>query len=162
MQTGIVKPTLAMGKEIHELINYYAHDTDTGVLARPLKNIYENIRDFIVYVEDDHVLGCVCLHIYWDNLGEIRSLAVDPNRKSEGIGRKLIEAVEKKRVILKLLNYSRSRRLLNFSKKWDMNKLRESLLPKGAAWGECMNCPKYPDCDEVSMIKNIPLLTDNN
>ena len=153
MQTGIVKPTLAMGKEIHELINYYAHNTDTGVLARPLKNIYENIRDFIVYVEDDHVLGCVCLHIYWDNLGEIRSLAVDPNRKSEGIGRKLIEAVEQEASDLKIAQLFTLTKTTEFFEKMGYEQIEQSLLPKGAAWGECMNCPKYPDCDEVSMIR---------
>jgi amino-acid N-acetyltransferase len=150
MSTGILKPTLEMGKEIHKLINYYAHSTDSGILSRPLKNIYENIRDFI-----DRVLGCVCLHIYWDNLAEIRSLAVWPEYAHKGIGRSLIESVEKDALELKIAQLFTLTKSPEFFKKMGYNQIEQNLLPKGAAWGECMNCPKYPNCDEIALIKNI-------
>ena len=57
MSLRMVKPTLSMGKEIHQLINTHARIEDTGVLPRSLKNIYEDIRDFTVCLDGDKIVG---------------------------------------------------------------------------------------------------------
>jgi amino-acid N-acetyltransferase len=149
----IEKAKLSQGKEIHQLINYYSRHADTGVLPRSLKNIYENIRDFIVYTEGKKVLGCVCLHIFWDDLGEIRSLAVVPERKEQGIGKKLVKACEKEAKAIGLPTLFTLTKVPKFFKKLGYKVIEHSKLPK--VWSECIKCPKYPDCDEIALIKNL-------
>lgn len=147
------KAKLSQGKEIHELINYYSGHEDTGVLPRSRKNIYENIRDFTVYTEKDRVLGCVCLHIFWDDLAEIRSLAVAPEKKGQGIGKKLVDACEKEAGAMGLPRLFTLTKVPGFFKKLGYRVIDQSKLPK--VWGECINCPKYPDCDEIALIKDL-------
>ena len=61
-------------KTIHRLLNTYAKDG--LMLSRSLSDIYEAIRDFYVCEENGTVVGTVCLHICWEDLAEVRSLAV--------------------------------------------------------------------------------------
>ena len=51
----------------------------------------ENIRDFVVSVDDHRLIGCGALHFYTPTSGEIRSLAVEPGLKTRGIGRSIVE-----------------------------------------------------------------------
>ena len=75
--------------QMHQLINYYA-DKDE-MLARPLSELYESIRDFFVVRQDDRVIACAALHISWSDLAEIRSVAVAAERQQQGIGSQLVE-----------------------------------------------------------------------
>ncbi len=73
----IRKATIKDVKTIHGLLKEYG---DKGVLLpRPLTKIYDHLRDFSVYVDEkDRVLGCCALQFCWDDLAEIRSMAVHP------------------------------------------------------------------------------------
>src|SRR5665647_691278 len=74
---------------IHALITYYA---DKGLmLARPRTLLYESLREFTVAVEQDKVIGVGSLHIIWEDLAEIRALAVAPDYASIGVGRGLVK-----------------------------------------------------------------------
>jgi len=84
------KAKLRDANQIKDIINLYV--PKGLLLPRSLNNIYENIRDFFVYEENSRILGVVSLHIYWEDLGEIKSLAVLPEYQSKGIGKKLIKA----------------------------------------------------------------------
>ena len=64
-------------KSIQKLINYYARRDK--MLPRSLNELYENIRDFFVYAEGAKVYGACALHIDWEDLSEIKSLAVAPS-----------------------------------------------------------------------------------
>ena len=66
------------------------------MLPRARNAIYENLRDYIIAVEGNHLLGCGALHFVWDRLAEIRSLAVAPELKCTGIGRQLVQHLERK------------------------------------------------------------------
>ena len=79
-------------EKLHKLLNDYA--AEGLMLPRSRNSIYENLRDYVVAVENNHVIGCGALHFVWDRLAEIRSLAVDPERKTQGIGRKMVELLE--------------------------------------------------------------------
>ena len=80
-------------ENIHKLLNDYAKEG--LMLPRSRNAIYENLRDYIVAVQGSHLVGCGALHFVWDRLAEIRSLAVDPELKCTGIGKKLVELLEK-------------------------------------------------------------------
>ncbi|MEE8317861.1 MAG: GNAT family N-acetyltransferase, partial [Candidatus Omnitrophota bacterium] len=87
----IRKATIEDIKDIQELINFYAKKDQ--MLPRSLNELYENIRDFFVYERDGKVLGCAALHVAWEDLAEIKSLAVAESREKEGIGSSLVNAV---------------------------------------------------------------------
>ena len=55
--------------------------------------LFENIQDFLVAEVDGLVVGCGALHVIWEDLGELRTLAVAPHARGAGIGRALVEAL---------------------------------------------------------------------
>ncbi|MDD5166247.1 MAG: N-acetyltransferase [Candidatus Omnitrophica bacterium] len=138
--------------KIQKLINFFAKKD--VMLPRSLNEIYENLRDFWVIEEGNKVIGCVALHVSWEDLAEIRSLAVAENRQGQGIGKKLIlaclaEAKElgAKRVFA--LTYKP-----NFFKKLGFKKVSHSQLPH-KIWAECIKCCKFPNCQEIALLKNL-------
>jgi len=144
----IRKAKLKDAGEIYKLINQYAKE---GILLpRSLNSIYENIRDFWVCEENGRLVGCAALHIVWEDLAEIKSLAVSEEYKGKGIGTMLVEACLKeaeelgvKRVFV--LTYAHG-----FFSKLNFEEVEKMKLPH-KVWGECINCVKFPSCDEIAM-----------
>lgn len=149
---SIRKAKISDAIAIHKLIQYYAKEDI--MLARPLMEIYENIRDYFVAVKDKRLVGCCALHICWKDLGEVKALAVKPSHRKKGIGRLLVkEALEEaKKISIKkifCLTY-----IPKFFRKFGFRKIEKKYLPH-KIWTECINCPKFPNCDEVPMLKRI-------
>ena len=139
-------------KRIQELINYFAGQD--LMLPRSLNILYENLRDFFIYEDKNKIVGCSALHISWDDLAEIKSLAVARNYQDKGIGRKLAEAciLEAKEIgagRVFVLTYAP-----DFFKKLGFRQTAHNKLPH-KIWAECINCPKFPDCRETALIKKI-------
>lgn len=61
------------------------------MLPRSLSELYENVRDYYVCVENGSIIGCAALHVFWKDLAEIKSVAVKENYQRKGIGRQLIQ-----------------------------------------------------------------------
>jgi amino-acid N-acetyltransferase len=124
------------------------------MLPRSLNELYENIRDFLVYEEKGRVLGCCALHVAWDNLAEIKSLAVVKPKQRKGIGRLLVKsAIED----AKRLGAERVFALTYtplFFKKLGFKSVEHSELPH-KIWSECIRCIKFPDCDESALMIEI-------
>ncbi|MCM8783394.1 MAG: N-acetyltransferase [Candidatus Omnitrophica bacterium] len=139
-------------KEIQKLINLYA---ERGLmLYRSLNELYDNIRDYFVYEEREKILGTCALHISWEDLAEIKSLAVEESVQHKGIGSSLVkEAIKEAKALgirqLFVLTY-----IPEFFEKLDFRKIDKAQLPQ-KIWGECINCAKFPDCQEVALIKKI-------
>ncbi len=139
-------------KQIQSLINLYARQG--LMIARSLNELYEHIRDFWVCEYKGRILGCSAVHISWDNLVEIKSVAVEKNFQGKGIASALLKAclTEAKQLGAKkvfALTY-----LPDFFRKFGFRKVEHSSLPH-KIWAECINCPKFPDCQEIALIKNI-------
>ena len=134
--------------QIYELINQYAKD---GILLpRSLNSLYESIREFWVCEEEGKRIGCASLHIVWEDLAEIKSLAVKKDYRGRGIGTLLVEAClrEAKELGVKkvfVLTYAQE-----FFSKFSFEEVEKSKLPH-KVWGECIHCVKFPSCDEVAM-----------
>lgn len=77
-------------RAIHKLLLDYANDGQ--LLGRSLADIYDSLRDFYVYEEDGSILGIGALAICWEDLAEVRSLAVAAGQQGKGIGRKIVES----------------------------------------------------------------------
>ncbi|HOI74991.1 MAG TPA: N-acetyltransferase [Syntrophales bacterium] len=139
-------------RTIHRMIN-----TSSGqgeMLPRSLMDIYGNIRDFFVYVDDDgETLAGICaMNIIWENLAEIRSLYVEEPLRKRGIGRMLVEACISEAITLELFRIFTLTYRPGFFRTLGFREVdRMSLSEK--IWSDCFRCPKYPDyCDEVAMI----------
>ena len=139
-------------KQIQELINYFAGQD--LMLPRSLNVLYENLRDFFVYEDKNKIVGCSALHISWDDLAEIKSLAVARNYQNKGIGGKLAgacirEAKEIGAGRVFTLTYAP-----DFFKKLGFRQAPHNKLPH-KIWAECINCLKFPDCQETALIKKL-------
>src|SRR5512140_2586543 len=77
-------------KEIQKLLTHFASKGD--MLSRSLSELYEALRDFYVYEADGRVLGASALHIVWEDLAEIRSVAVAEDAGRKGVGSQVVQA----------------------------------------------------------------------
>lgn len=137
-------------KQIQDLINSFAKKD--LMLPRSLNELYENIRDFWVFEERSKILGCSALHISWDDLAEIKSLAVAKYRQRKGVGEKLVLSClsEAKQLGAKkvfVLTYRP-----DYFKRFGFKRIKNSDLPH-KIWAECINCCKFPNCQEVALLK---------
>jgi amino-acid N-acetyltransferase len=136
-------------KEIQKLLTHYASRGD--MLSRSLSELYESIRDFYIVAEEGHLLGVAALHIVWDDLAEIRSVAVSEDAGGKGVGTQVVQAcIEEGRVLglkrLFCLTYKP-----DFFARFGFSVVDKSTLPH-KVWGDCIKCVKFPDCDEIAMI----------
>lgn len=138
--------------QMHQLINYFA---DKGeMLARPLSELYENIRDYFVVRQGGQVIACAALHVSWSDLAEIKSVAVAEGKQEQRIGTQLVEAClrEAKEIGIPTvfcLTYQPA-----FFEKRGFSQVEKTELPH-KVWGECYLCPKFPNCDEVALIYHL-------
>lgn len=145
----IRKAKIADSKEIHKLVNEFAKKEE--MIPRSLNELYEKIRDFIVCEENGKIQGVCALHVLWEDLAEIRSLAVKQDYQKKGIGNRLVKrclseakslGIQKVFVLTYNPAFFRKRGFLDIDK---------SSLPQ-KIWGDCIRCPKFPECDEHALI----------
>jgi amino-acid N-acetyltransferase len=139
-------------ERIKELIDKWAQKE--LMLARSLNELYENARDFWVCEENGQVVGCAALHVDWADLGEIRSLAVEEKTHRRGIGTKLVEACLSEARELGLKKVFTLTYRQDFFEKNGFTVIDKSLLPH-KIWNECIRCPKFPNCDEIAMMREL-------
>lgn len=144
-----VKAKIVDVPQIHKLVNSFG--LQGLMLPRPMSEIYENLRDFFVVREGNEVLGCGALHICWEDLVEVKSVAVLEANQGKGIGAVLVNAcIEEAKAFdvaeIFVLTYEPE-----FFARFRFKEVDLMELPR-KVWGECQRCPKYPDCDENAMI----------
>src|ERR1700712_4468850 len=77
---------------IRSFVDYYSDDRI--LLSKATVTLFEDVTEFVV-AEDESgtVVGCAALHVLWEDLAEVRTVAVDPSARRLGIGRLLLEEV---------------------------------------------------------------------
>ncbi len=165
-QIVIQKARIRDVEEILELVNAFA--AMNLMLPRGPQYLYENIRDFVIACDSNVpvysdketrevlklIVACGSLHVLWEDIAEIRALAIHPDYQHLGLGSKLVEYMKEEAKQLGI------RRLYTFTLTEDFFKTvgfipqdRSELPPK--VWGECSRCPKYFNCDEVGMVLDL-------
>jgi amino-acid N-acetyltransferase len=136
-------------KEIHSLLNHYA---DKGLLlGRSYSSLYDQLRDFKIYVDsDDTILGVCALHIIWEDLAEVRSLAVQEDAQGRKIGQQLVRACLQEAAHYEISKVFTLTYQAGFFRKQGFEDIDKSELPH-KIWSDCLNCPKFPDCDEEAL-----------
>jgi len=146
------KAVLKDAKAIHSLVNKFARKED--MLPRSLNEIYENIRDFYVCFNNNSIVATAALHILWDDLAEIRSVSVSNKYQQQGIGKKLIKSCLNEAKKLGVSDVFALTYRPGFFKELGFKEIDKNSLPH-KIWGECLNCHKFPDCDELAVIKKL-------
>lgn len=150
----IRKATIKDVKAIHSLLQIYSEKGE--LLPRPLSVLYDHVRDFKVYEDNkaNGIIGCCALQFCWEDLAEIRSLAVHPEHLENKIGTRLTETALSD---AKSFNIRRVFTLTyrpDFFKKFGFKQIDRSELPL-KIWADCIMCVKFPDCDETAMMKDM-------
>lgn len=136
-------------KEIHKLINEFAKEE--AMLPRALNELYEGIRDFIVCEDEGIIQGVCALRILWEDLAEIRSLAVKNEYQKKGIGMVLLRKALKEADEMGIKRVFALTYQPDFFKKAGFRDINKNKLPQ-KIWGDCLKCHKFPDCDEHAVI----------
>ena len=139
-------------KPIHRILSYYA--AQGLLLPRPLSELYDHLRDFFVLVENSQEprIGGVCaLGVCWEDLAEIRSLAVTEDQQGKGFGIQLVKTCLEEAYALGLRRVFALTYVEGFFRKVGFKVVEKSVLPH-KVWADCLKCPKFPDCDETAMI----------
>lgn len=145
---------------ICQLVNQYA---ELGrMLHRSMESVYDALREFCVAVDESGVIvGCVALDVFWADLGEIKSLAVSPQRRGQGLGSRLLQAALEDARLLGItkvfaLTYEKEFFSANGFEVIDRGTLPEKV------WRECIACPKADACDEIAMIRQLAEKSENS
>ena len=142
-------------KTIHRILNLYAEQD--LLLPRSLSELYGHVRDFFVFIngsQENAVIGVGDLGVCWEDLAEIKSLAVKEEYQGKGYGAKLVEACLKDADALGLKNVFTLTYVPEFFIKFGFKEIEKSILPH-KVWADCLKCPKFPDCNETALIIEI-------
>ena len=146
------KATVADIKQIHKLVNEFARNEE--MLPRALNELYEGVRDFVVYEDKGEIKGACALRIVWEDLAEVRSLAVKTGCQRLGIGKLLVRKCLKEAKDLGVKRVFALTYHPDFFRKTGFREIDKSKLPQ-KIWGDCMRCPKFPECNEHAVIVNL-------
>ncbi len=150
----IRKATIQDIISIHGLLQKYGNKGE--LLPRPLSELYDHVRDFSVFTDEreNKLIGCCALQFCWEELAEIRSLAVDSQHAGMKIGSKLVETTLSEAKSFKISRVFALTYRPEFFKKFGFVVIDRSKLPL-KIWADCILCVKFPDCDEIAMMKKI-------
>lgn len=139
-------------ESIHALITHYA---DEGLmLARSRAKLYETIREFTVAEENGKIVGAGALHIIWEDLAEVRALAVTPECRGKDIGRTLVKLFLEEAKDLGIPKVFTLTYQPGFFEKCGFSQVTKDKLPH-KVWRECIDCPKFPNCEESALVAEI-------
>ncbi|MDR0401776.1 MAG: N-acetyltransferase, partial [Endomicrobium sp.] len=135
-------------KKIHEIIEHYANNKK--MLHKSLNILYEDIQEFVVIEDNKKVIACGALHVSWEDLAEIKSLAVLDKYQRQGFGRKIVNNLQKNAKSLGINKVF----VLSFNPKFFIKlgykKIKKEDLPH-KIWRECIDCHLFPNCGEIAL-----------
>jgi amino-acid N-acetyltransferase len=134
---------------IQKILKKYSEEAD--LILRNMADIYAQIRDYFVLVAGKKPVGVVALHVYWDDLAEIRSFVIEKKYRGAGYGKKMIDMAVKDAKSLGLKSIFALTKIPDFFRRYGFRRIAKKELPH-KIWKDCFNCPKFPDCDEHALI----------
>ena len=124
------------------------------MIRRSMAELYQSIQEFLVAVDDQNrVVGCVALHVFWADLSEIRCLAVAEQVQGLGIGRRLVDACWEMARKLEIKSIFALTSSTGFFERCGYQQIDRSELPQ-SVWSECVRCPAFPNCQETALIRS--------
>ena len=152
MNLNVRKARMGDIRAIHGLL--MTSSADGLLLPRSLTELYGHLRDFFVVERGGQVIGCGALSIIWENMAEVRSLAVAADARRQGCGRLIVEACIAEARDLDIHRLFALTYQLPFFHALGFVEVEKDVLPQ-KVWVDCVHCPKFPDCDEMAMLLEI-------
>ena len=147
------KAVFADVESIFHLVNDYA--ADGAMLARSRNTLYETLRDMIVAEDDEgKIVGVGGLHMMWDGLAEVRTMAVSRALARCGIGSEIVHRLMEEGRALGVRRFFTLTYKPGFFKTLGFHIVAKEELPQ-KVWKECIDCPKFPNCDEIAMVREV-------
>lgn len=143
------KATISDVPQIQKLIAYFA-DRDE-MLHRSMNELFETIRDFHVIEENGEVRACAAVHVTWDDLAELKSVAVSHESQGRGYGKIVVARALEEAAALGLRRIFALTYKPQFFEKFGFRVVDRNTLPH-KVWGECIKCHKFPNCNEIAMM----------
>ena len=124
------------------------------ILPRPVEEIYQSVREWVVAEQEGRIVGCGALVILWADMAEIRSLVVAPETQRMGAGRALVMALMGQALALNLPEVIALTRKPGFFLKLGFRVVPRESLPR-KIWKDCVTCTKFVGCDEVAVTRPV-------
>jgi argininosuccinate lyase/amino-acid N-acetyltransferase len=124
------------------------------LLPRPVSELYQCVREFHVAERAGEVVACAALRLLWDDLGEVRSLAVRPDHHGSGLGARLVQRVLDDARTLDLPRVIALTREVGFFERCGFSIVSRDTLPR-KVWTDCVRCPRRHACDEVAVVLDL-------
>lgn len=140
---------------LFKLIHQYANEEI--MLPRALPELYENIWEFTVAEREGQLAACGALRLYNEEVAEIRSLCVDPQQKTSGLGRAITNQLMHEAKDLGLRRVFALTVVPEFFAKMGFYPVERGALPQ-KVWRDCLQCEKYFRCDEVAVVFDLARL----
>ena len=134
---------------IYDIVKGYADSGD--MLVRSRNTLYETLRDMIVAVDGGKVVGVGGLHMMWDRMAEVRTMAVSPDHVRQGVGANIVRRLIDEGRMLGVEKFFTLTYKPGFFASLGFEIVSKDDLPH-KVWKECIDCPKFPNCDEIAMI----------
>ena len=141
-------------RAIHGLLAPFA--AKSIILERSEDDIFQHLQEFLVAEYDGATVGAVAMHVYGENLAEIRSLVVDPAYQKHGLGRLLVEGCEQWLTGLGVGQVFALTYVDGFFVRQGYEIVSKESLPH-KIWTVCVHCSRFADCDEVAVQKRLSL-----
>jgi len=138
---------------MQRLISHFAARGE--LLPRTLNELYVHLRDFFVCVVGDEVIGICALSLYWEDLAEVRTLAVREEYGGKGMGAALVTACLDEASRLGVQRVFALTYRPGFFTRLGFREIDKRELPQ-KIWKDCIKCAKFTNCDEVALIRDTP------
>jgi amino-acid N-acetyltransferase len=141
--------------QIHRLLSHYGGQG--LLLSRSLSEIYDHLRDFFIMEDESkkgEILAVCALGICWEDLAEIRSLAVMGDCHGNDFGTMMVKKCLEEAIELGVKKVFTLTYAMGFFSKIGFRQIEKSALPH-KIWADCFKCPKFPDCDEIAMMMEL-------
>ena len=141
-------------RAMHQLLSHFADKRE--LLPRSISEIYENLQQFYVAEDGHKLIGTCALYVTWDNLAEVKALAVEEKYQGRGIGKRLLEACLGAAKDLEIRRLFTLTLRTGFFEHFGFQHVDKDSLPQ-KVWTECVRCIYFPDrCIEYAMVKDLP------
>ncbi len=146
------KPTFVDVEAIYQMVYDYAQEG--AMLARSRNALYETLRDMVVAEDDGRIVGVGGLHFIWDRLAEVRTMAVAADYTRRGIGAEIVGRLLQEGRQYDVTQVFTLTYQVDFFAAMGFRRIPKDELPP-KVWKDCIDCPKFPHCDEVAMILDL-------
>jgi amino-acid N-acetyltransferase len=154
LKTRVIFVRKARTQDVDNIVSFVnGLSLDGTLLARTHGDVSTNIDTFMIAeTEDAGFLGCAALYCYGPNLAEVRSVAVHPEARGQGVGHLLMEATLRRAEEHGVECLCLFTRIPDYFSAYDFHVVPHTAL-REKYYKDCCSCPRRHTCDEIAMIR---------